>query len=428
MASKDFVGNYVELTLKNKERVKGILLESYDKDVVLIKIDSGYNIGFHKKDVKSIEMLKPLEKKRRKTILTQNKDKPSISMIITGGTIASKLDYKTGGVRPLTRPEELFQISPRLLDIVKIRRIERPFQILSENMEPKRWKDIAATAARLLNEKENEGIIITHGTDTLHYTSAALSFMLRDLNKPVCLTYSQRSIDRASTDAALNLQCSGYAALSDMAEVMIVGHANSSDTYCIAIQGTKAYKFHTSRRDTFKSVNAPPLAKIFPEGIVEKIKNYRKKNPELEVNEDTAFEEKTALIKYYPGSNPEILHHLIDKKFKGIVIEGTGFGHVATEESSKNWLPVIKRAIQEGIAVAMTSQALFGRVQKYVYATGRKLSKLGVIYCEDMLSSTAYVKLGWILGHTQNEKEVRHLMLTNMAGEINKCLNEKDFL
>ena len=415
-------GTFVEIKTR-KQKYKGILIESYEKGVLLLKLKSGYNIGIKEKDVLAIKEIKKPKEKEIKIRLKQNPKLPNISVIITGGTISSQVDYKTGGVKPLTKPEQLFALSPKLLEVVNIKKIERPFQIFSEDMTVKEWQKLAGITAKLLNEKDNQGIIITHGTDTLHYTSAALAFMLRDLNKPVCLTYSQRSIDRGSSDATLNLQCSGYAALSNIAEVMIVGHATSSDNFCQAIRGTKARKMHTSRRDTFKSINEWPLAKIYQDGKIQILnKNYNKRSNN-QVNEDTAFENKTALIKFYPGASSEILNFLTDKKYKGIVIEGTGFGH-----TSKEWIPAIKRAIQQGIIVAIAAQTLYGRLDPHVYSRARELQKLGVIYCEDMLPETAYIKLGWILGHTQNKKEVKHLMQTNIAGEINKKLSERDFL
>jgi len=423
-------GARVQIKVKDKI-YEGYLLESYEKDALLLKLESGYNIGFKKKDVDSIKVLRTPEKApaQREKEMHQRKNLPGISMIITGGTISSQLDYKTGGVKPLTSPEQLLAIAPKLLETVNIRKLVRPFSMLSEDMTPREWQKLAGLAAKLLNEKENQGLIITHGTDTLHFTSAALSFMLRDLNKPVCFTYSQRSIDRGSSDATMNLQAAGHASLSQMAECMLVGHATSSDNFCHAIRGTKVRKMHTSRRDTFKGINDSPLAKIWPDGKFEILnKNYKKRDNNRQVNEDTAFEEKVALIKYYPGASSEILELLTDKKYKGIVIEGTGLGHVATSESRLNWLPAIKRAIQQGTIVAIAPQTLFGRLQPQVYSGGRELAAAGVIHTEDMLPEVAYIKLGWILGHTQNEKEVKHLMGTNIAGEINRSLSEKDFL
>src|SRR3989344_1544038 len=426
-------GARVQIKVKDKI-YEGYLLESYEKDALLLKLESGYNLGFKKKDIDSIKVLKHGNTQEKKAvpgekIPPQKKNLPNISMIITGGTISSRLDYKTGGVKPLTSPEQLLAIAPKLLETVNIRKLERPFSMLSEDMTPREWQKLAGLASKLLNEKENQGLIITHGTDTLHYTSAALSFMLRDLNKPVCFTYSQRSIDRGSSDATMNLQAAGHASLSQMAECMLVGHATSSYNFCHAIRGTKVRKMHTSRRDTFKAINDFPLAKIWPDGKFEILnKNYKKRDNNRQVNEDTAFEEKVALIKYYPGASSEILELLTDKKYKGIVIEGTGLGHVATSESRLNWLPAIKRAIQQGTIVAIAPQTLFGRLQPQVYSGGRELAAAGVIHTEDMLPEVAYIKLGWILGHTQNEKEVKHLMGTNIAGEINRSLSEKDFL
>jgi len=283
-----------------------------------------------------------------------------------------------------------------------------------------------------------KGVIITHGTDTLHFTSAALSFMLKNLNKPVALVGAQRSPDRGSFDGSLNLICSSYfTGYSNIAEVCVVMHGTIEDTFCYAHRGTKVRKMHTSRRDAFQSVNDFPIAKIWHDGKIEIInENYRKRN-EQKVVADTKFESKIALLKFYPGSNPEILDWYVDKGYKGIVIEGTGLGHVATALSSNkkeknrqklSWLPHIKRAVEKGITIVMTSQTLYGRVNPFVYRNLRLVSEAGVIYAEDMLPETAYVKLGWVLGHTKNKEKIKEMMLTNIAGEINPRLNPKMFL
>ncbi|MBU2497058.1 MAG: Glu-tRNA(Gln) amidotransferase subunit GatD [Nanoarchaeota archaeon] len=417
-------GSYVEIKTKD-EKFSGILIESYESGTLLLKLDSGYNIGIKENEIQNIKQLKKPSNKEVKIKLKQSKKLPNVSFIITGGTISSQVDHKTGGVKPLTKPEQLFALAPNLLKTININNIERPFSLLSENMTPREWQKLAGITSKLLNEKENKGIIITHGTDTLHYTSAALAFMLRNLNKPVCLTYSQRSIDRGSSDATLNLECSAHASLSDIAEVMLIGHASSSDNFCHAIRGTKARKMHTSRRDAFKSINDAPLAKINQDGKIQILnKNYNKRSTSnKQVNEDTAFESKTALIKFYPGASSEIIDWLIDKKYKGIVIEGTGFGHFSQE-----WIPSIKRALQEKVTVAVASQTIFGRTNHNVYSAGRELCNIGVIHCEDMLPEVAYIKLGWILGHTENEQEIKKLMTTNIAGEINRKLSDEDFL
>ena len=412
------------------EEYEGTIIESYDPKIILLKLKSGYNIGIEKKDIKKMEKTGKAEKKGFPEAEIKGKEKqlPSISVIATGGTISSRIDYATGGVKWLMKPEEIFALAPKMHDIASIKSVEKPFMAFSEDMSSEHWKQIAKTAEKLLNDKENKGIIITHGTDTLHYTAAALSFMLKNLNKPVILTYAQRSTDRGSTDTSLNLTCSAYAAISDIAEVMIVGHASENDDFCYAIRGTKARKMHSSRRDAFRPINDLPIAKISEEGKVEIMDKFEKinKRNEGKVIADTAFEDKITLVKFYPGAKPEIIDFYIKHGYKGIVIEATGLGHVATE-SEHNWMPAIKKAIDAGMIVCVTTQTIYGRVDPYVYSTGRKLLDAGVLYLDDMTSETAYVKLGWVLGHAKGE-EAKKLMMQNIAGEFNKKVSEKTFL
>ncbi len=418
-------GDIVEIRTKTSLE-KGILMPSFDENIVFIKLDSGYNIGVEKSNITSVKKTGNSEPVEFPS-LTKKQDQslPGISFIATGGTISSRIDYKTGGVKWLMKPEQLLYLAPDLLDIVKINKIKRPFAIASENMSPKHWAELAKKTAELLNDKKNQGVIITHGTDTLHYTSAALSFMLKNLNKPVVLTYAQKSTDRGSTDTVLNLTCSAKAAVSDIAEVMLVGHAETDDSFCYALRGTKVRKMHTSRRDTFRPINCLPIAKI-SDGI-EIISEHKKTNDE-KVVVDTKFEDKIALVKFYPGADPSIIEHHIKEKYKGIVIEATGLGHVATGEAEKNWKDAIKKAIDAGITVCFAPQTLYGRLDPYVYSPARELLDLGVIYLEDMLPETAYVKLGWVLGHEKNKDKIKEMMLENIAGEFNKKISDKTFL
>ena len=257
-------GDKVKITTI-KEELQGTLLESHEPGIFLIKLKSGYNIGIKKEDILEVEILEKAKETKEEIKRKINKNLPYIDLIITGGTISSRLDYKTGGVKWLTKPEELFKFYPEIFDIVNVRKVSIPFMKASENMDSKDWQKIAEVAVESVNEKDVEGLIITHGTDTLHYTSAALSFFLRDLNKPVVLTYSQRSSDRASSDANLNLKCSAFASKSDIAEVMLVGHASTNDNFCFAMPGTKVRKSHSSQRDAFQPINTEPIAKVFPD-------------------------------------------------------------------------------------------------------------------------------------------------------------------
>jgi len=281
------------------------------------------------------------------------------------------------------------------------------------------WKKLAKITGDLLNDSNIQGVIITHGTDSLHYTSAALSFFLRNLNKPVVLTYSQRSIDRASSDANLNLECSALAAISDIAEVMLVGHAESSDSFCYAMNGAKVRKLHSSKRDAFKPVNTKPFAKI-SDGRIDILSehNLRNKNKVLV---DSKFENKVALIKFYPGQDPDILDYYVEKGYKGIVLEVLGLGQIATKNSRKSWLQKLKDVQEAGIFVCAASQTINGALNPKVYSSGRELEKIGIVYLKDMLSETAFVKLGWVLGH--EKWDVKEKMLENISREYNGRLN-----
>ena len=427
-------GDLIEIHL-TKIIYEGVLLESPETGIILLKLGTGYNIGFNKKDVLEIKVLKKFrEEKKEIAEIKKDSQKPNIAMVITGGTIASKYDSRTGGVHPLTNPEELFKYYPELFEKVNVARVEVPFMKTSESMNFSDWKKIAKIVLELVNDQNIRGVIVTHGTDTLHYTSAALSFFLKNLNKPVVLTYSQRSIDRASSDANLNLKCAALAAISDIAEVMLVGHGSTNDDFCYAMPGTKVRKFHSSRRDAFKVVNSEPFAKIYsaPLGVppnlesggnrIEILSDYNKRNNK-KVELDLKFDNEIALVKFYPGQSPDILDYYLKKKYKGLIIEATGLGHVAVNsESEYGWDLKLKEIVEKGIAICITSQCIFGRVNPYVYSNLRKLSNFGAIFLEDMLAETAFVKLGWVLGHP--EWNVKEKMLENISGELNNRLKE----
>jgi len=419
---------HVKVITRDKE-YEGILIESYDPNIILLKLDGGYNIGIEKKKVHKIQEISKEKIEEIPELKKSSKKLPGISIISTGGTIASRIDYKTGAVKWLMKPEQILALSPGLLEIAQINEIKSPFIIASENMHPSKWCEIAKIAAELLNKEENKGIIITHGTDTLHYTAAALSFMLKNLNKPVVMTYAQRSSDRGSSDMALNIKCSAFMALSDIAEVMLVGHATIEDDFCYALSGTKVRKMHSSRRDAFRPINTLPIAKIKENGNIEIIKdNFNKRDEKKKVIADAKFEERIALVKYYPGADSKIIDFYRDRGYKGLIIEATGLGHVGTEESNHNWIPSIKKAIDSGMIICFAPQTLYGRLNPNVYAPGRKLLEAGVIFLEDILPETAYVKLGYILAIEKNREKIIKLMQTNIANEFNPRLNEKDFM
>ena len=420
MAELNFqAGDQVRLRLASNEE-EGTVLESPDSSIVLLKLKSGYNIGIPKENILGSRVLKKFKEEEKENFeIPIVKGRDSIGLVITGGTIASKLDPKTGGVKHLTDVREFAKFYPEIFNVVNVKKIEVPFMVASESMTSENWIKIAETVKTMLDDPEIKGVIVTHGTDTLHYTSAALSFFLRDLNKPVVLTYSQRSIDRASSDANLNLQCAARMAVSDCAEVMLVGHANSSDEYCYALRGNKVRKLHSSRRDAFKPVNTSPIAKVYPDKV-EFISSYRKRsNGKAEL--DVQYTDKVALIKFYPGQDASILDYYA-LKYKGVVIETVGLGHLPPSEAQHNWIPALKKHIKNGLVVCAAAQTIYGRLDPMVYSNGRELVDAGVIFLEDMLSETALVKLGWVLGHYGWKGKVKEKMLENFAGEFNERL------
>jgi glutamyl-tRNA(Gln) amidotransferase subunit D len=348
-------GDYVRFRLALEE-IEGRILESSDNSIVLLKLNSGYNIGIPKENILGFKIIRKFKEdlNQGSTTITEGsrspikKNLPKIGLVITGGTIASKLDPKTGGVKWLTDVNEFLKFYPELTNIVDIKLIEVPFMVASESMNSSHWIKIAESVKKMVDDDEIKGVIVTHGTDFLGYTGAALSFFLKNLNKPVVLTYSQRSIDRASSDANLNLQCAARMAISDCAEVVLVGHANENDDFCYAIRGTKAKKMHSSRRDAFKSINSNPVARVFPDKV-EFLSLYRPRNKE-KVELDVNFTDKIALVKFYPGQDPSILDFYA-LKYKGIIIEASGLGHLPVSESENNWIPTLKKHIKNGFVV-----------------------------------------------------------------------------
>ncbi|VVB78319.1 Glutamyl-tRNA(Gln) amidotransferase subunit D [uncultured archaeon] len=419
-------GDKIEVIINGKSEI-GILLDSHDVGVLLLKLGSGYNIGLKKEDIKEIKVLeKKKDEKKDEKKFELSHIKPVIDFIITGGTISSKLDPKTGGVKSLIEPKEFFSTYPEIFDIADIK-ITSPFMKFSENMNYLDWIRIAKLVSKSLSDPNVRGIIISHGTDTLHYTSAVLSFMLGKINKPVVLTYSQRSSDRGSADSRLNLMCSAHAALSEISEVILVGHANLDDEYCYALRGTKVRKMHSSRRDTFRPINTKPIAKIFPNGKIETISEYNqrgKANEKIQV--DAVYDNRVALIKFYPGQDPGILDYYKKKGYRGLIIEFTGLGQIANE-GKFNWIPKIQELIKKGMFIYAAPQTLFGRLDPYVYAPARKFQEIGVVYLEDILPETALVKLGWVLAHKEWRGSVatKNKMLENLRGEFNPRLGEE---
>ncbi len=401
----------------DKASFKGIILprsETADPLHIVLKLRSGYNIGVSAESIKEIKTggRKEAHYKIPEKEFPYDPVKPNVKLLGTGGTIASRLDYRTGAVIPAFTPGELYGSVPELADICNLQ-TEKLYGVFSENMGPEQWIGTANAIGKEI-EKGVHGIVVGHGTDTMHHTAAALSFMVQDSPVPIVMVGSQRSSDRPSSDAALNLMHSvKTAAESDIAEVLVCMFGPTSDDYGLLHRGTRVRKMHSSYRSTFRTIGEIPVAMVSREKITPLRNDYKRRRNDKNVKINTAFEEMVSIVYYYPNMKPDIIDSLIDNNYKGIVIAGTGLGHV-----NKPLYPALKRAQDKNIAVYMTVQTLWGYVQMYVYDTGRDMMELGVVPTANMLPEVAYVKLGWALGQTNDLEKVKEIMLTPINGEI----------
>jgi len=399
----------------NRTQLEGIIMprsEYSAPDFIEVKLENNYNVGINVSDIKNIKKIGKREAiyKFPEKEFPYNEALPKVQLLGTGGTVASRLDYTTGAVIPSFTPSELYSSVPELAEICNLD-CKIVFEILSENMKFEYWQKLAERVKQAV-DSGLDGVIIGHGTDTMSFTSAALSFMLKDLSIPVVLTGSQRSSDRPSSDAALNLINAATVATSEIAEVVVTMLGSPSHDYGLIHRGTLVRKMHSSVRDTFRTIDDIPLGMVKDRKIKMFKNDYRKRN-QSETTIQTNFEKKIALIYSYPGMENEQIEYYIDKGYRGIVFAGTGLGHVSTLIYNS-----IERAIQENMTILMTTQTIHGYVGMNVYSTGRELQDLGVIPGRNLLPEVGYVKLGWVLGQTSVKKEIKNLLLTNIAGEF----------
>jgi glutamyl-tRNA(Gln) amidotransferase subunit D len=410
------VGDIIRVT-SNGKVYEGILIprsEYGDGKHVVVKLKSGYNVGVRIKPNGKIEKIGKGTKPSFDAPIPpeQKPELPKVAILSTGGTIASRVDYRTGAVRSALSASDLYGVVPELAEIARVR-TEIVFSLYSENITLKHWSQLAQKVAEDIKQGAN-GVVIAHGTDTMAYTAAALSFTLQNLPVPVILVGAQRSSDRPSSDAATNLIGAVQAAAkSPFAEVVIAMHETVFDTAIALHRGTKVRKCHTSRRDAFKPINTTPIARIKDQEIIMLTDDCPKRDTTKELVLKPEFSDEVALVKFHPGLNSGVIDWHVEKGCKGILLEGSGLGHV-----SKACFDAIRNAIKRGVVVALASQCIWGRVNMNVYDTGRDLLTLGVIPLEDMFPETALVKLMWVLGQTQNPEEAKKLLKINLAGEF----------
>lgn len=420
-------GDLVKIETKD-ETFEGVLMPE-EKENVILKLKSGYNVGIDKSKIKKIFILEKRKEPKSATLkLDQNKSLQKISILHTGGTIASKVDYETGAVYNKFTPEEILKMFPELSKIGNISsRLIR--NMSSDDMRFAHYNLMAKEIEKEV-KAGSEGIIITHGTDTLHYTGAALSFVLENLSIPVILVGAQRSSDRASSDAGMNLICaSEFIAKTDFAGVVLCMHDKTSDSKCAILHGAKCRKMHSSRRDAFKPINSVPIATVdFDSRKIEFIrKDYEKRNSAKKL-QLKLFDEKIKVGLLKVHTNMYSSEFKAYENFDGLVIEGTGLGHAPineidefTKEHSKI-LNEIKNLIKNKKIVAMSTQTIYGNVDMNVYSPGRKLIELGVLgNYTDMHPETAFIKLAWLLSNFKKE-QIKELYSKNLRGELSENL------
>ena len=393
-----------------------------------LKLKTGYNIGIKKSSIKKIEILEKYKVPEIKTKKYEpQKGLPTVAILSIGGTISSRIDYRTGGVYADYTAEDFVEMCPEISEFANIHP-RKVMSVMSEDMLSSDWIELAKIIHDEL-QTDVAGVVVTMGTDILHFVTAAMSFFLGHINKPVVFTASQRSIDRGSTDAFMNLICAVRAAAQfDGAEVMTCLHGTTNDDYCLLLRGTKVRKMHTSRRDAFRPINVTALAKVFVNKPLEVLHGEYRKRHNGRFSPAIHFEDKVAFITIVPNMEPDIIDFYMRKGYRGIVIAGTALGHVNTW-TKKSMIPYIKKATDAGIVVVIATQTVYGAVHPYVYTNLRKVSlEAGGIYVHDMLSDVAYIKLGWVLGQTKSYDKARELMLTNVAGELCERTHVDTFL
>lgn len=398
--------------------------------LVLKTLDTYYNIGIKISAECSFEKLGRREghyqMPEREVIFPPNL--PKVTLLGTGGTIASRLDYRTGAVLPAFTAQELFSAVPELISIAELTP-KVIFQILSENFDPKKWVATAEAVGKEL-ESGQDGVVIGHGTDTMAYTGSFLSFAMRNLHAPVVLVGSQRSSDRPSSDGPINIQhATKVAGTADLAEVVLCMHGGTSDSgpgsngFDLLHYATRVRKQHSSRRDAFRTIGDTPLA-VCKQGNIEFIRDdYRKRSDPADFYVDAKFDDKVTMLYSHPGLRPEVLDMLIDHDYHGIVLIGTGLGHCGTD-----MFPALERAQEQEIPIAVVVQPLYGYTNLRVYETGRDMLARGVIECKNMIPEAAFAKLVWVLGHTRSIEETRQIMETPIAHEITPSEPEKGYL
>lgn len=334
-----------------------------------------------------------------------------IKIIGIGGTISS-IQTKEG-FKPGISVEALISYIPRVTEYYEIA-CEQLMNIDSANLQPEDWEIIAKTIEVALSDTTISGIVITHGTDTMAITSAAIAMLIRNINKPVVFTGSQIPLTQFSSDAQRNLiDAIRVAGETNIAESVIVFNSR-------VYRATRTTKLREYDLSAFETVNPFPLAEISKS--INIIDPFIKTRNKAHAWFDGPLNPNVALIKVFPGLNPLLLEELPKLGYQGVIVEGYGAGNLPIEKRSL--VSSIQKLINQNIPVVISTVCIFGRAELYLYETGKLAEDAGAISAGDMISDVALVKLMWVLGKTNDMGEIKKLMYTNIAGEINPNISD----
>jgi len=324
-----------------------------------------------------------------------------ILLLTTGGTIASV--EGGNGLKPELTGKELIECIPEASEICKLTSKPvilngRSDGVDSANIQPENWVEIAKAVYTELvfSEAENyDGIVITHGTDTMAYTSAMLSFMITNLDKPVILTGSQKPMSDPFTDAKKNLLDAVRTAVEGYPGIYIVFGGR-------IIRGTNASKVHTEDDKAFDSINAPLSGRIEGKAV---IMDYPLPPGTTGAKLDINIVKEVFPLKLTPGIGPDIIDTIVSMGYKGIVIEVFGLGGLP-----KEYHDTVRNAAEKGVAVVAMTQCRNGKTEFSDYEVGREALKAGVIPVSNMTFEAAVTRLMWVLGHTSEPEKVKEMM------------------
>jgi len=326
-----------------------------------------------------------------------------ILILFCGGTLVMKED-EWGVLLPQEKNDAintLLNIEPKLKKVAKLD-VAYIDNIDSTNINPKHWGKIIDAVVK--NYEKYDGFVITHGTDTMAYTSSALSYALQNLGKPVVLTGAQISGFKMETDARVNFINAVRVAIMDLAGVMLVFNEE-------IILGSRASKVSESKLNAFKSVGRSLLGEIRADIRLDK-EHKKRHNGLLKLKK--GFESHIIVVTLFPGMQVSVLDSILDNSVKGLIFRGYGPGNIPYE-----YLPVIKRAVKLKIPIVVDSQCLEGSTSMQMYDVGKQALEAGVIQAYDMTIESVTTKLMWALKHFPYE-EIRDIMHKNYTGEINK--------